>query len=186
MSRTRNTTGQSLRVRSKLKPAAVVLFLFAFLVQTSHGFSDLTHYVRTADFCRALVRESENLNEYAFALGSVAHYVADNDGHRLAVNRAVPLLYPKLRRKFGNVVVYDQDPAAHLKTEFGFNVLEVAKGHYASDNYHDDIGFEVSQDLLQRAFQDTYSLDLKSIIPNSDLAIGTFRYSVGSVIPQMT
>ncbi|MHB8756346.1 MAG: zinc dependent phospholipase C family protein, partial [Candidatus Acidiferrales bacterium] len=136
--------------------------------------------------CRALVRESENLNEYAFALGSVAHYVADNDGHRLAVNRAVPLLYPKLRRKFGNVVVYDQDPAAHLKTEFGFDVLQVARGHYASDDYHNRIGFEVSQALLERAFQDTYSIDLGSVIKNYSLALGTFRYGVSSVIPQMT
>ena len=68
-------------------------------------FSDLTHYVRSADFVRALIRDSENLNEYAFALGALAHYVADNDGHRLAVNHVVPMLYPKLRRKFGNVVV---------------------------------------------------------------------------------
>ncbi len=149
-------------------------------------FSDLTHYVRSADFVRALIRDSQNLNEYAFALGAVAHYVADNDGHRLAVNRAVPMLYPKLRRKFGNVVVYDQDPAAHLKTEFGFDVLEVAKGHYASDDYHDRIGFEVSQPLVERAFLDTYSLDLKSVITNYDLAVGTFRYGVSTLIPQMT
>ncbi|HEV2618069.1 MAG TPA: zinc dependent phospholipase C family protein [Candidatus Acidoferrales bacterium] len=149
-------------------------------------FSDLTHYVRSADFVRALVRDSTDLNEYAFSLGALAHYVADNDGHRLAVNRVVPMLYPKLRRKYGPTVVYDQDPAAHLKTEFGFDVLEVAKGHYASEDYHDRIGFQVSQDLLQRAFRDTYSLDLNSIITNYGLAVGTFRYSVGTVIPQMT
>ncbi|HKV28530.1 MAG TPA: zinc dependent phospholipase C family protein [Candidatus Acidoferrales bacterium] len=149
-------------------------------------FSDLTHYVRSADFVRALIRDSQDLNEYAFALGAVAHYVADNDGHRLAVNRAVPMLYPKLRRKYGAIVVYDQDPAAHLKTEFGFDVLEVAKGHYASEDYHDRIGFQVSQDLLQRAFRDTYSLDLNSVITKYDLAVGTFRYSVSTVIPQMT
>lgn len=245
MSCTSATTRRSSQAWPKLKPAVVVLFLLVFLVQSSRGFSvltheaiidsewdpvikplllqrfpqatpeelkeahgyayggaiiqdmgyypfgnkffsDLTHYVRSADFVRALVRDSQNLNEYAFALGSVAHYVADNDGHRLAVNRAVPLLYPKLRRKYGNVVVYDQDPAAHLKTEFGFDVLQVAKGHYASDDYHDRIGFEVSQDLLQRAFQDTYSIDLKSVMSNYGLAIGTFRYGVSTLIPQMT
>ena len=149
-------------------------------------FSDLTHYIRSADFVRALVRDSQDLDEYAFALGALAHYVADNDGHRLAVNHVVPMLYPKLRRKFGNIVVYDQNPAAHLKTEFGFDVLEVAKGHYASDDYHNAIGFQVSKPLLQRAFQDTYSLDLTSVITKYDLAIGTFRYSVSNVIPQMT
>src|SRR5579859_6683216 len=149
-------------------------------------FSDLTHYVRSADFVRALIRDSQDLDEYAFGLGALAHYIADNDGHRLAVNHAVPILYPKLRRKYGNVVFYDQDPAAHLKTEFGFDVLEVAKGHYASDDYHNAIGFQVSKPLLQRAFQDTYSLDLGTVIKNYSLAIGTFRYSVSNVIPQMT
>jgi hypothetical protein len=100
----------------------------------------------------ALVRDSKDLNEYAFALGTMAHYTADNNGHRIAVNRSVPILYPKLRRKYGEVITYDENPAAHLKTEFGFDVLQVAKGHYAPDAYHDYIGFEVAQPLLERAF----------------------------------
>jgi hypothetical protein len=149
-------------------------------------FSDLTHYVRSADFIRALIRDSQNVDDYAFALGALAHYVGDNDGHRIAVNHSVPLLYPKLRRKFGDVVVYDEDPAAHLKTEFGYDVLQVAKGHYAPDNFRDYIGFQVANDLLARAFKDTYCLDLKSIFTNYDLAIGTFRRSVSNVIPEMT
>jgi Zinc dependent phospholipase C len=33
----------------------------------SHLFSDLTHYVRTGDFVKAMLDDSENLNEYAFA-----------------------------------------------------------------------------------------------------------------------
>ncbi|HEV2305682.1 MAG TPA: zinc dependent phospholipase C family protein [Candidatus Acidoferrales bacterium] len=152
----------------------------------SKFFSDLTHYVRSADFIRALIRDSQNVDDYAFALGALAHYVGDNDGHRIAVNRSVPLLYPKLRRKFGDVVVYDEDPAAHLKTEFGYDVLQVAKGHYAPDNFRDYIGFQVANDLLARAFKDTYCLDLKSIFTDYDLAIGTFRRSVSNVIPEMT
>lgn len=149
-------------------------------------FSDLTHYVRSADFIRALIRDSQNVDDYAFALGALAHYVGDNDGHRIAVNHSVPLLYPKLRRKFGDVVVYDEDPAAHLKTEFGYDVLQVAKAHYAPDNFRDYIGFQVANDLLEKAFKDTYCLDLKSIFTNYDLAIGTFRRSVSNVIPEMT
>jgi zinc dependent phospholipase C len=116
-----------------------------------HGnkfFSDLTHYVRSGDFIEALLRDSQDLNEYAFALGAMAHYAADNNGHRLATNRAVPMLYPKLAKKYGNVVTYEDDPIAHVKTEFGFDVLEVAKGRYASDGYHDFIGFAVSLPLL--------------------------------------
>src|SRR5690348_16482391 len=76
----------------------------------SHFFSDLTHYVRCGDFVHALLRNSRDLNEYAFAVGALAHYAADNDGHRLATNRAVPLLYPRLRKKYGDTITYEQDP----------------------------------------------------------------------------
>jgi hypothetical protein len=149
-------------------------------------FSDLIHYVRSGDFVEALIRDSRDLNEYAFALGAVAHHVADNDGHRLAVNRAVPMLYPKLHRKYGDVVTYDEGPHAHLKTEFGFDVLQVANGHYAPQAYHDHIGFQISQALLERAFQETYSLDLNDVFSNYDLAVGTFRRSVSTLIPTAT
>ncbi|HET9803782.1 MAG TPA: zinc dependent phospholipase C family protein, partial [Candidatus Acidoferrum sp.] len=149
-------------------------------------FSDLVHYVRSGDFVEALLRDSHNIDDYAFALGALSHYVADNDGHRIATNHAVPLLYPKLRRKYGPVVVYDENPAAHLKTEFGFDVEQVARGNYASQNYHDYIGFQVSKPLLQQAFQETYCIPLDSIFTNYDLAIGTFRVGVSSAIPRMT
>lgn len=152
----------------------------------SHFFSDLTHYVRSADFIDALIADSQTLNEYAFALGAAAHYGADVNGHRIAVNQTVPELYPKLRRKFGDVVTYEDNPAAHLKTEFGFDVLQVARGHYAPQAYHDFIGFEVSQDLLSRAFQETYGLTLEDVFGTVELALGTYRYSVRSVIPTMT
>src|ERR1700726_2771781 len=105
----------------------------------SHFFSDLTHYVRSGDFIRALLRDSQDLNEYAFALGALAHFPADDDGHRIGVNRAVPLLYPHLKKKYGDVATYEDGPSEHLKTEFGFDVVEVAKGRYASDQYHDFI-----------------------------------------------
>jgi Zinc dependent phospholipase C len=149
-------------------------------------FTDLLHYVRTADFVEALLRDSQNVNDYAFALGALAHYVADNNGHRLAVNVSVPVLYPKLRAKYGDRVVYDQNPGAHLKTEFGFDVLQVARGRYAPDDYRDHIGFEVARPLLAKAFEETYGLQLDSIFTNLDLAIGTYRRGVSSVVPKMT
>ena len=152
----------------------------------SHFFSDLVHYVRSADFLQALLDESGNLQEYAFALGAVAHYGADVAGHAIAVNRAVPLLYPKLRREFGDQVTYADSPSAHLKTEFGFDVLQVARGHYAPEAYHDFIGFNVSKDLLDRAFQKTYGLHLKDLFRSLDLALGTYRFTVSSVLPTMT
>jgi Zinc dependent phospholipase C len=152
----------------------------------SHLFSDLVHYIRTGDFVEALLRDSNTLDEYAFALGALAHYAADNYGHSIATNRAVPMLYPKLKIKFGDDVAYDQAPVAHIKTEFGFDVVQVAKGRYAPDSYRDFIGFHVSEDLLIRAFRETYCLDMKSIFTSYDLALGTYRRGVSEVIPKMT
>ena len=149
-------------------------------------FSDLVHYVRSGTFVETLLKDSSNVNEYAFAMGAMAHYCSDNNGHGLATNRAVPMLYPDLKKKFGDVVTYDQNPAAHLKTEFAFDVVQVANGHYAPEAYHDDIGFEVAHDLLAKAFQETYGLELKTLFPDYDRTIGTFRYSVSTLIPRMT
>ncbi len=149
-------------------------------------FSDLVHYVRSGDFVQALIHEAQDVNEYAFALGALAHYAGDNNGHSIAVNLAVPMMYPKLKAKYGPSVTYAQDPAAHLKTEFGFDVVEVAKHNYAPEAYHDFIGFEVAKPVLDRAFFDTYDLHLKDIFINLDLALGTYRHSVGSIIPTMT
>jgi hypothetical protein len=152
----------------------------------SKFFTDLTHYVRSGEFVEALLDESANLNEYAFALGALAHYAADNNGHSLGVNRAVPIEYPKLRAKFGDEVTYAEDPSAHLRAEFGFDVLQVAKGRYAPDAYHDFIGFKVSKEALQRAFVKTYGMELKDVFKSLDLAIGTYRRAVSGLIPEMT
>ena len=152
----------------------------------SHFFSDLTHYVRSGDFILALLRDAKDVDGYAFALGALAHYAADNDGHRIGTNRAVPVLYPKLKRKFGDSVTYGDDPLAHVKTEFGFDVLEVAQGRYAPDSYHDFIGFEVSVPLLEQAFQETYGLDLKSVLSDEEKVLGSYRYDVSQLLPQAT
>jgi hypothetical protein len=152
----------------------------------SHFFTDLTHYVRSGDFVAALLRNAQNANDYAFALGALAHYTSDNIGHPVATNRAVPILFPKLRRRFGNNVTYADDPGAHLKTEFGFDVLQVAKGRYAPDAYRDFVGFEVSKPALEAAFRETYGLELTDVFSTLDLAIGTYRKTVSDIIPKMT
>jgi hypothetical protein len=152
----------------------------------SKFFSDLTHYVRSGDFILNLIRDSQDLNEYAFALGALSHYAADNNGHPMAVNRAVPLFYPKLGRKFGKQVTYADDPATHAKTEFAFDVFQAAKGRYASAAYKSFIGFEVAKPLLDRAFQDTYGMRLEKVFLDVDLAIGSYRRAVGTILPAMT
>ena len=153
---------------------------------SSRFFSDLTHYVRSGDFILELIRDSQDLNEYAFALGALEHYAADTEGHRMATNRAVPMLYPGLRRKFGSDVTYWDNPVAHIRTEFGFDVLQVATGRYAPDQYRSFIGFQVSRDLLERAFRDTYGIEMKDVFGNVTLALGSYRHTVGAVIPGMT
>ena len=124
----------------------------------SKFFSDLTHYVRSGDFILNMIRDSQDLNEYAFALGALSHYAADNNGHPLAVNLAVPMFYPELGLKYGKRVTYADNPVAHGKTEFAFDVFQAAKGRYASAAYKSFIGFEVAKPLLERAFENTYGL----------------------------
>jgi Zinc dependent phospholipase C len=178
-----NATPDELRVAHGYAYGGSLIQDLGYYPHGSHYFSDLTHYVRSGQFVLVLLRDAQDVNEYAFALGSLAHYAADDDGHR-AVNQAVPLLYPKLASKYGSVVTYEDDPVAHLKTEFGFDVLEVAKGQYAPEAYRAFIGFEVAKPLLERAFQDTYSIPLKSVFGDLDRAIGSYRFTVRSTIPK--
>ncbi len=151
----------------------------------SKEFSELTHYVRSGDFVLELLTESQNADEYAFALGALSHYVSDIDGHP-AVNQAVAIRYPKLRAKYGHSVRYAQDKSAHLKTEFGFDTLQVARNRYAPEQFHDFIGFEVSEPLLERVFPVVYGLDLKDILTHEDLAVGSYRFFISRLIPKMT
>jgi hypothetical protein len=151
----------------------------------SKDFSNLVHYVRSGDFVHELLLESTDVNEYAFALGALAHYASDITGHP-AVNQSVAIEYPKLQAKFGKSVKYAQDKTAHLKTEFGFDTVQVAKNRYASQQYHDFIGFKVSKPLLERVFPVVYGLELKDVLTHEDLAIGSYRFAVSRLIPEMT
>jgi hypothetical protein len=149
-------------------------------------FSDLTHYIRSGDFILALLRDAKDVTEYAFAVGALAHYAADNDGHRLGTNRAVPILYPGLRKKYGDSVSFEDNKLAHVKTEFGFDVLEIARERYAPDSYHDFIGFEVSRAVLEQAFRETYGLELKGVLVNEDKVLNSYRRDVSKLIPRAT
>jgi hypothetical protein len=180
------TTADDLRKAHSYAYGGAIIQDMGYYPHGNKFFSDLTHYIRSGDFIEAMLRDSQNVNEYAFAIGAMAHYAADNSGHRLATNRAVPILYPKLKRKYGDVVTYEDDPTAHVKTEFGFDVLEVAKERYAPDSYHDFIGFEVALPLLERAFRETYGLELDSVLPNESQLVNSYRHSVSSLIPRAT
>lgn len=148
-------------------------------------FSDLLHYVRTGDFIEALLRDSHTADDFAFALGAMAHYTSDSIGHPY-INRAVAMEHPKLHSKYGDVVTYEKDPAAHIQTEFGFDVVEVARGRYSQENYRDFIGFRVAQPLLDQAFLETYGISLADLFKSEERAINTYRGAVSRLIPKMT
>jgi hypothetical protein len=152
----------------------------------SHFFSNLVHYTRTGDFVEALIRESHDVNEYAFALGALAHYTADNVGHPDGVNRAVAMMYPKLRAEHGDSVTYADSPATHVLVEFSFDVVQAAAGGYVSDMYQSFVGFQVAKPVLERAFLATYGLQLKDVFMSEDLAIGSYRHAVSQTIPEIT
>jgi Zinc dependent phospholipase C len=149
-------------------------------------FTNLVHYVRSGDFVENLLDESHNLNEYAFSLGALAHYLTDKYGHSLGTNRAVPIVYPQIGQKFGSVVTYDDDNTSHKRMEFAFDVLQTARGNYLPQSYHDFIGFNVARPVLERAFLKTYGEDLNEVFGNLSLTISTFRWSVKSLFPGLT
>lgn len=149
-------------------------------------FTNLVHYVRTGDFVENMISEAKDLDEYAFALGSLCHYYADIYGHSIGVNPAVPLVYSKLKEKYGDTVYYEENKVSHMRMEFGMDVLQIAKGNYAPQDYHDFIGFKVSQPVLERGFFKTYGIDIKDIFKSLPLAIGTFRFTVKNLFPVFT
>jgi hypothetical protein len=181
-----SATADDLRLAHGYAYGGAIIQDLGYYPHGSKQFSDLTHYVRTGDFVEALLQEAHNLNELAFALGSLSHYVGDLDGHRFATNVTEGILYPKLRKKFGKTITYEDNPIGHLKTEFGFDVLEVARGNFAPQAYHDFIGFDVSNDLVRRAVRDTYGLELSDLFGDFDLAISSYRSAVSRTIPLAT
>lgn len=181
-----NATPEELKQAHGYAYGGAVIQDLGYYPNGSKQFSDLTHYVRTGDFVRALINESKSLNDLGFALGSLAHYFGDTDGHRYATNLGEPIEYPKLRKKFGHTVTYEENPEDHIHTEYGFDVFEVARGNFAPQAYHDFIGFYVAKDLLNRAFHDTYGLELSDVFTNVDLSIASYRGTVSRLIPTAT
>jgi hypothetical protein len=142
--------------------------------------------VRNGDFVVALQQDASNVKEYAFALGVLSHYNADKYGHSIGVNPSVPLVFPKLKQEYGNTVTYEKEPTAHIRTEFGFDVLQTARGNYVPDAYQRFISFEMADSLLRRSFKRTYNLEIDSIFTNYPRSVRTFRWAVKDIFPQLT
>lgn len=149
-------------------------------------FSNLVHYVRSGDFVEALLRDARDIDELAFALGALAHYANDISGHPEAINVTVPIVFPKLQHKYGDVVTYAQAPRQHVIVEFSFDIVHAVGGAFLPDTYKRFIGFRVATPLLERAFRATYGLEMRDLFVDQDRAISTYRYAVSQIIPALT
>ena len=148
-------------------------------------FSNLTHYVRSADFIRNLFREAKNPNELAFAIGALSHYVGDTVGHHNAVNPAVAAEFPKLAKQYGPSVAYDEGPHAHVRTEFAFDINEISKHRMAPSAYLRHVGLRVPATLLANAFFDTYGLNFQDILGERRPVVRGYRFAVRSFLPRI-
>jgi len=152
----------------------------------SHFFSNLLHYVRSGDFVEVMLRDASDVDEFAFALGALGHYTSDTTGHPEAVNKAVALMFPKLQAKYGDTVTYVESPASHVMVEFSFDIVQAAAGAYLPESYHQFIGFKVATPLLERAFRQTYAIEIADVFRDEELAISTYRHAVSQLIPELT
>jgi len=148
-------------------------------------FTNLLHYVRSGDYVTSLLNNAQNVNEYAFALGALSHYMADKYGHALATNVSVGIIDPKLKQKFGDVVTYDNDHTSHSSLEFAYDVIQTVKGNYASTAYHNFIGFNIATQLVRKSFLEVYGQNLSTVFPNFESAINTFRWGVRDFFPEL-
>ena len=146
-------------------------------------FSNLTHYVRSGEFVNNLIRDSRNVNEYAFALGALSHYIGDNDGHRFATNPSTPIEFPHLGKKYGPVVTYDEAPHAHVRTEFAYDIEQLSRQEFAPVGYMHGIGFKVPRQLVERAFFQTYGLPLDTVLGHPRPAFDSYDSSVAKLLP---
>jgi zinc dependent phospholipase C len=147
-------------------------------------FSDLTHYVRTGDFVESLLRNARNVNEYAFALGALSHYVSDSVGHADAISPATAIEYPRLAKKYGPIVTYENAPREYVATEFSFDVDQVTRRRFAPTSYQRRIGLWVPHHLLEQAFFETYGLTFTAVMGKTEPAsIRSYRTSIRNFIP---
>lgn len=182
------TTAQQLLVAQSYAYGGCVIQDAGYYPFGNVFFSNLTHYVRTGDFVASLIRNARNVNELAFALGALSHYVGDSIGHHDATNPATAIAFPNLALQYGHSVTYDESPHGHVRTEFAFDIDQLSKRHFAPSAYLNHIGLRVSAELLERAFYETYGLHLREVLGNrrEGALITSYRRSVRSFLPDFS
>jgi hypothetical protein len=148
-------------------------------------FSDLTHYVRSGDFVRSLLRNAHNPDELAFAIGALSHYIGDTEGHSEAVNPSVAIEFPRLARNYGPSVAYDKDPHAHVRTEFAFDINEISKHRFAPSAYLAHVGLNIPGALIEKAFFETYGLDERQVLGHRQSTLRTYRFAIRRLLPRV-
>ena len=149
-------------------------------------YSDLTHYVRSGDFVVNLFRDAGNADELAFAVGALSHYIGDSIGHANATNLSVPVEFPKLRDKYGNVVNYAEGEHQHVQTEFAFDINAIAQHRMAPVHYARHVGLEVPTKQLALAFYQTYGISEDFTIGRKRrINVGGYRFAVHRFIPRI-
>jgi hypothetical protein len=146
-------------------------------------FSELTHYVRSGDFVVRLLSDARTLNEYAFAIGALSHYLGDSIGHSEAVNPATALAFPKLKDKYGESVTYGESPHSHIRMEFAFDVKELSDRAFAPSAYLERVGFRVPRKFLRDVFIATYGIDIAEVLGRARPDLKSYRTSVRTFIP---
>lgn len=148
-------------------------------------YSDLMHYVRTGDFVRSLLRNAHTADEMAFAIGALSHYIADNLGHSEAVNLSVPIEFPKLEKKYGPNVNYGEDPHAHVRTEFAFDIDQINKYRMPPSAYLSHVGLFVATGLLRKSFFETYGIDIKPLFVRGQPVVRGYDFAIRSFLPRI-
>ncbi|HET9098961.1 MAG TPA: zinc dependent phospholipase C family protein [Acidobacteriaceae bacterium] len=178
-----NTTAAQLREARSYAYGGATIQDLGYYPFGHQFFSNLTHYVRAGKFVNNLIRDSRTVDEYAFALGALSHYVGDNDGHREATNPSTAIEFPLLGRKYGRIVTYDEAPHAHVRTEFAYDVEQFGRHEFAPVGYMHAIGFKVPHDLVERAFFETYGLSLRSVLGQPRPAFHSYDSAVAKMLP---
>jgi len=181
-----NNTEEDLRKAKAYAYGGAVLPDMGYFPFGSKDFTNLIHYVRGGDLIEYLIKESKNINELAFSLGLLAHYTADTYGHSIGVNTSIAIMYPKLKKKFGDTITYEESHKAHKRLEFTFDIIQAHRGKYAPADYHRFVGFEIPEELLEKSIKNIYGLQLKDIFTDFKLSVTTYRWLIVNGFPLLT
>ena len=140
-------------------------------------FSNLLHYARTGDFVESLMRNAQTVDELAFALGALAHYANDIAGHPLAVNRRCRWRFPSCARSSATTSPTCRRPSSTSSSSSRSTWRRPRAGATRSRSTASLLDFQVATALLDRAFRDTYGLEMSDLFADEERAISTYRYS---------